>query len=245
MCGILTDVKMLGGYREAEITNRRLSAAKMGFFKRIMPSGPVEGIADSIDPDTGALEMDVEPGKMSVLPDGYEFDKFDSSGSSTDYSDFEKQILRSIAAGLGPSYVDLAMDLEGVSYSSIRQGALSDRDFYRGMQKFFIEDFALPIFSDWFRSALDFGDTGLPSFRYNKFHDAAYFRPRGWQWVDPQREVQAAIKANENNMASLTHIVGEQGREFDEVVGEIETERRVLDAAGLTPQEVIPNGGKK
>ena len=247
MSGILTDTKMLGGYREAEITNRRLSSAKMGFFRRVMGSGPVAGIADAEDADTGALEMEVEPGKITVLPEGYEFDKFDASGSTTDYADFEKQILRSIAAGLGPSYVDLAMDLEGVSYSSIRQGALSDRDFYRGMQKFFMEEFADPTFGDWFASALDFGDVGVPSLRYDKFRDAAYFRPRGWQWVDPAKEIKAAVTANENNMASLTHIVGEQGRELDEVIGEIQAEREMLKKAGLLAEDVVEkgNGGKE
>lgn len=243
MCGIMTDAKMLAGYREAEITNRRLSAAKMGFFKRIMPgAGPVAGIADSEDPDTGALEMDIEPGKMSVLPEGYEFDKFDSSGSTTDYADFEKQIIRSMAAGLNVSYYSLAMDLSDASFSSMRQGALSERDFYRGMQVFFIEEFAVKVYSEWLASSLEFGDVGIPLFRYDKFLNAAYFRPRGWKWVDPSKDVKAAIDAYENNMTSLTHVVGEQGRELNEVVDEIVAERKLLDAAGLTPQEVVaPN----
>jgi lambda family phage portal protein len=241
MCGIMTDAKMLAGYREAEITNRRIAAAKGGFFARLAGAGDVKGIADAQDPDTGTLEMEAEPGKFSVLPEGYEFRAFDPAGSSTDYADFEKQIIKSMAAGLGTSYVDLAMDLEGVSFSSARHGALTDRDFYRGMQRFFIEQFVMPIYSDWLSSALDFGDVGLPAFRFDKFNDASYFRGRGWSWVDPLKDVNASIKAHENNMVSLTHIAGEQGRELEDVIDEIVAERKMMESKGVSLAP--PDGG--
>lgn len=240
MCAIMTDAKMLAGYREAEITNRRLAAAKSGFFVRDENAGPVSGVADAVDPDSGQLQMEVEPGVMSVLPNGYDFKAFDASASQTDYAAFERQILRSIAAGLGPSYFDLAMDLENVSYSSVRQGALSDRDFYRGMQRFFIDRFAVPVYAHVLQNILDFGETGLPSSPrvYAKFLKAATFRPRGWQWVDPQNEVKAAIEARKGRMASLTSQLAEQGLDFEEVAMQIAEEDKLLETLGIDMAEV-------
>lgn len=227
MCVVLTDVKMMAGYREAEVTNRRVAASKMGFFERDENAGPVKGVADSITPD-GQLEMEVEPGKMTALPPGYRFNSFNPNTSSTDFAGFERQMIRSIAAGLGVSYFDLAMDLSDVSYSSIRQGALSDRDFYRGLQSFFIERFVWPVYSRWLQNLFDFTDTGIPARRYDKFLDASSFRGRGWSWVDPQKEIDAAIKAREGRMNSLQNQVAETGRDWWEVADEIAEEEAYL-----------------
>lgn len=227
MAVIMTDAKMLAGYREAEITNRRVGASKMGFFERTVDAGPVAGVADAED-DDGQFIMEVEPGKATVLPPGYSFNAFDPNTSSTDYASFEKQVIRSIAAGLGPSYFDLAMDLDDVSYSSIRQGALSDRDFYRGVQRFFIDRFVMRVFSEFLRHFLDFGDSGLPGYRFDRFLDGAEFQGRGWSWVDPEKEVNAAIKAREGRLDSLHHQAAERGVDWRDVADEIAMEEEYL-----------------
>jgi lambda family phage portal protein len=235
MAPIMTDSKMLAGYRDAEITNRRVAAAKMGFFVQREDAGPIAGVADSIDA-SGQLEMEVEPGKLSTLPMNTDFRSWDPGSSSTDYAQFEKQIIRSIATGLGPSYIDLAMDLEGVNYSSIRQGALADRDFYRGMQAFFVEQFAFEVYGEWLDRAMQFGDLSIPSSRYDKFYDGSHFRPRGWSWVDPMKETNAAVKAIENNITSLTQVIGDTGRDHEDVFTELQDEQALLKEKNLTPK---------
>ena len=109
MSAVMTSTKMLSGYREAEVTGRRLAASKMGFFKRMFQSGSGD-IAPLADVETkdGILEMEVEPGKLSALPPGVEFEKFDMQTFSTDYEQFERQILRSISAGLDISYSNIS-----------------------------------------------------------------------------------------------------------------------------------------
>ena len=231
---VMGSVKLLGGYRDAEITNRRIAASKMGFFTK--EDEKVDGlgtIADTVDDDTGKLEMDVEPGKFTELPQGMKFDQFNPSSSGTDYADFEKQIIRSIAAGLGVSYNSIAADLENVSYSSIRQGELQDRDAYRMIQKFFIERMANRVFANWSRYVMLQADFPFPFSRYNKFLDASTFRPRGWAWVDPSKEVSAAVKAIDANLTSMTHVVGEQGRDIEDVFEEIESERELMKTLNI------------
>lgn len=234
MAPVMNDIKMLGGYRESEITHRRAAASKMGFFERAENAGPSSGIADSEGED-GQLEMEVSPGKMSVLPEGYKFNSFDANSTHTDYAAFEKQIIRSIAAGLGPSYFDLAMDLDDVSYSSIRQGALADRDFYRGHQRFHIDSIQRPIYERWLR--LNMGGMNdminLPVKRLDKFLNASKFIPRGWDWVDPQKEVKAAIMAEDAGYTSKTAIVAEKGSDFRQVIEDKESEQQVIQDSDL------------
>lgn len=235
MAPIMNDAKMLGGYRESELVHRRVAAAKMGFFTQDSDAGPVAGIADEEDADTGELMINANPGEMKALPRGYGFTAFDANSTSTDYGVFEKQIIRSIAVGLGPSYFDLAMDLDDVSYSSIRQGALSDRDFYRGMQQFFIRRFMRPVFRAWYRAnagGLN-PDLDIPPSKYHKFLKAVKFMGRGWSWVDPQKEVKAAVEAIDARLTSRTRVVSEQGGEFSEVVDDLVEEQEILDVAAL------------
>ena len=64
----------------------------------------------------------------------------------TAFADFHASVLRSVASGLGISYVTLANNLEGISYSSIRQGATEERDNLRVIQRFLIQHLAEPVF---------------------------------------------------------------------------------------------------
>lgn len=235
MAPIMNDTKMLAGYRESEIVHRRVAAAKMGFFVQGENSSPVTGVADEQDVDTGDLMINANPGEMKALPSGYDFKTFDANSTSTDYGVFEKQIIRSIAVGLGPSYFDLAMDLDDVSYSSIRQGALSDRDFYRGMQTFFIRRLMLPVFRAWYhRNAGGLNpDLEIPPSKYSKFLKSVKFSGRGWQWVDPQKEVKAARDAIDGRLTSRTRVVAEQGGDFAEVIDDLVDEQKLLDEANL------------
>lgn len=235
MAPVMNDIKMLAGYRESELVHRRVAASKMGFFYREEAAGPVKGLADEVLED-GTLEMDADPGRMKVLPDGYKFQSFDANSTHTDYAAYEKQIIRSFATGLGPSYFDLGMDLDDVSYSSIRQGALSDRDFYRGVQGFFIFRLMMPIYRKWLKNIVGFRpDVAVRPTQMRECVQCSVFRGRGWSWVDPQKEVKAARDAVEASLTSRTAVTRDQGVAFSSLVDEISNEREIMEDAGLDP----------
>jgi capsid protein len=103
------------------------------------------------------------------------------------------------------------------------------------MQRFFIERFALPVYAMVLDAILNFGETGLPiSTRvYNKFLMATVFRSRGWQWVDPNNEVKAAVESRKGRMSSLTSQLAEQGLDFEEVAEQIAEEDKLLQKLGI------------
>lgn len=240
MCAILTTVQMLDGYREAEVTNRRIASAMMGFFTTpAAEKNDITALADTEDADTGTLEMDVEPGTFKSLPPGMILDQFEPKTSPTEYASFEKQMHRDISMGLGPSYNSMAMDLEGVSYSSIRQGALEDRDFYRSMQQFFIESFAAPVCKAWLAMVLDFGFVDLPATRFEKFDSGCSFAGRGWSWVDPLKEVNALKEGRAQGVVSLTQVSDEQGTDVETTLDQIQAENQMMTERGIViPQNV-------
>lgn len=219
----MTRLKMLGGYEEAELVAARISASKMGFF--VSESGD-EFQADGTNGD-GTLNMDVQPGTFNQLPAGVDFKSYDPQHPSTAFRDFEKAMLRGIASGLGVSYTSLANDLEAVSYSSIRQGLLEERDQWRTIQHWMIEHFCQPVYLRWLRQTLDSGVVNLPANKYFKFA-ATMWVPRGWQWVDPRNEAEAQITAINNGLMTRTQALAERGLDIEDVLRERQAEEEMI-----------------
>lgn len=229
----ISALKMLHGYREAELVAARTGAAKMGFFTS--PAGD-DFMADGYEGEggTGAPIYDAEAGTFHQLPAGVDFKAFDPTHPTSAYADFEKAILRGIASGLGVSYTALANDLEGTSYSSIRQGALEERDFYRTLQSFMVEHFLDPLYRVWLDHVTQFAVISIngPG-KYEKFSRNFTFRPRGFQWVDPLKEINAAVVGLQNGILSHSDIAANYGRDAEETFAQIQRDKQSADQFGL------------
>ena len=225
---IMTALKMMNAHREAELIASRIAAAKMGFFTS--DTGD-DFNADDYD-DTVPI-MDVEPGTMHQLPKGVDFKAFDPTHPSTAFSEFQKGILRGIASGLGVSYSSLSGDLEGTSYSSIRQGALEERDFYKMEQKFLIDHLAHPIYAVWLRHVMEFGFISIPVTKFDKFYQDSMFRARGFSWIDPLKEMNASVMGMQNGLLSPSEIAAADGRDIDDVYSTWQRDKQLAEFYGL------------
>lgn len=224
----LRRVKMLSGYEHSELIASRISASKMGFY--IEPDGDqfVGDYTEDFDPVSEA-----EPGTFERLPFGTDFKSWNPEHPVSAYEAYVLAILRGVASGLGVSYVSLSNDLRGVSYSSIRQGALDERDFWKTLQTWLIEHFAGPVFRAWLQMALTAGAIPLPMGKFKKFH-APVWRPRGWAWVDPLKEVRANIEAVKSDFKSLQAVVGEAGMDVEDILVDNKIAKELAEKHGTT-----------
>ena len=214
MTTALNRLKMLDGYEEAELVAARVGASKMGFFTS--PAG--DGYSGEDVEDSYTPIMSAEAGSFEQLPDGMGFQQFDPQHPTSGFDAFHKSVLRGIASGLGVSYVSLANNLEGVNYSSIRQGTLEERDNYRILQQFMIEHFIEPIFNKWLLQTMSFKDNFLlPPDKYDKFADSATFIGRSWGWVDPVKEVKANVEGLQAGVVTMQDIQANYGRDVEEL----------------------------
>jgi lambda family phage portal protein len=228
MAPVLTSLKMLNGYREAELVAARVGASKMGFFTS--PQGDGFTADDKID---NVPIMQADPGTFHQLPEGVNFQQFDPTHPTGAFAEFEKAVLRGIASGLGVSYTSLANNLEGVSYSSIRQGTLEDRDQWKMVQDILIQHFVEPVFREFLMSVMENGVINIPSTRFDKFADAAIFRARGFQWVDPLKEMNAAVIGMKNGILSMQDVANQYGRDVEETFSAINAEKELAAFYGL------------
>jgi lambda family phage portal protein len=233
----MTRMRNLAGYEEAEIIGARVSASKMGIIQS--QAGNEYG-GDGEDEKGNVIE-DVAPGKFTQLPKGWEFKDFDPKHPAGNFDPFMKSVLRSIAAGLLVSYEGLTGDLESVNYSSIRAGLLVERDMWRLFQRWFIDAVLADVFESWLKMALFTQQVPLPLSKFDKFN-APIWRPRGWAWVDPTKDIAAVRDGIALGIDSRTNALLEEGESLEETFDEIAAEEAMAKQKNIniTPSEMKP-----
>lgn len=222
-------MKMLGGFEDAAVVNARAGAAKMGFFRD--PDG------DEVDAEE--LPMDAEPGTFEDIGNR-DFVNWNPQFPEQSIEPFSKSLLRSIASGLNVSYNNLASDLTSVNFSSIRQGALDEREVWKGLQIFVIEGWCDWLYNKWLERALLSGNITvmgkpLKPERLDKYR-AVEWQGRRWAWIDPQSEVAANEKAIALRIKSRSEVIREtSSRDPADVWDEIGREETEMAKAGIDP----------
>ncbi len=233
----MANIKLLNGYLEAEIVAARTAASKMGFFV----SGDGDQYVGDGEDDEYVPIMNAEAGTFEQLPSGMDFKEFDPSHPTSAFEPFTTQVLRSIASGLNISYHALTNDLSSVNYSSLRAGALEDREMYRLYQRFTIDHFVRPVFEKWLEMAISSGaistspstNQPLPISRYDKFALAANFIPRSFSWVDPQKEMMASISGMQSGLVTFQDVQANYGRDVEELFEQHEREQKLAEQYGI------------
>lgn len=228
----LRDARLLDQFDEAALVAANIGASKMGFFRQ---QDGADGMPIGVDatevPDVGDIAQpefttEVNPGQFDVIPDGYTFEKFDPDYPSAVYEPFTKAVVRRMATGTGlVSYHSLSGDLTEVSFSSIRQGTLDEREAWKIIQSWFIAA-KEQIVENWLSRAL-INDSELQALPYAKFdkYNAPVFGGRRWDWVDPKSDVAAAREAVALGVKSRAQIIRDGGDIPEDVWAELDAEK--------------------
>lgn len=229
MAPAITGLKMLDGFAEASLVAARAAASK--FAVLTTPTG--EDFVGDDETEDDVPIVDFEPASIFQLPEGQDLKLIDPNHPTTTFDEFQKAILRGIASGLNVSYTSLSNDLTGVSYSSIRQGTIEERDHFKMLQSFMIQHFCEPVFRAWLETTMTVGDVPIPIDKFDKFANGVVFRGRGFAWVDPQREINANITAVSNGIVSLSDIAANYGRDVEDVFAQIQSDKEMAERYGL------------
>jgi len=227
----------LAGMEDAAVQNARAGATKMGFIEWEEGMGP-----DLDDGDNVTDFINAEPLAFHELPAGAKLKDWNPTYPNGEYAAFVKTMLRGAAAGWGVSYNTLSGDLEGVNYSSIRQGTLDERDNWMETQQWAVEAMMSPVYEAWLKYALLAGKIvvrGKPVMpdRLRECQNVLW-QGRRWTWVDPLKDVNAAIAEVRSGARSISSVIRESGRDPQEVFLEISEDLKAMKAAGI-PDEII------
>lgn len=235
-------LNQLGGYEEAELVAARAGASKMGFYTS--PDGTVatasEMAGDGQESDDYDLVEEITPGLLQSLPEGTTFTPFDPQHPTSAFPDFTKAVLRGASSGLNVAYNTLANDLEGVNFSSIRSGVLEEREQWRMLQNWLADVMHDDIYREWLELNVDFGALSmLPANKLDtKFADVQW-QPRGWDWVDPAKDIKSATDEYHLGTTSLTEICAKKGRSLDDVLRQRQADDALAKTYGQTVGQIV------
>lgn len=224
----LQRMHQVAGFEEAEVVAARASASIMGFIKT--PDGELQddGVQDN------QRVTDFSPGKIEALGPGEEFQAFTPSRPGGQYDPFVRAQLRAMAAGVGVSYETLSKDYSQSNYSSSRLALLDDRDQWRALQKWIIQNFHQRVLEEWLDMAVLSGALDLPGYEINPdAYRAVRWMPRGWSWVDPAKEVAAYKEAVRCGFMTQAEVVAQTGCDIEELMMQRAREVEMAEGLGL------------
>mgnify|MGYP002507789682 CR=1 FL=1 len=237
----LMRLHMLQGYEEAEVVRARASSALMGFIQS--PEGELVG--DEIY--EGDRVSEFTPGVFKYLAPGESVTVPDLNSPDGQLEPFTRSMLRAVAAGVGVSFESISKNFSESNYSSSRLSLLEERDTYKVLQRYMIENFHQQVFAAWMDMAVLSGGLSLPAYETNPDrYRASRWVPRSWEWVDPQKEVNAYRIAVRSGFKTLGQVIAEQGGDLDDYLTARQSELAKLDDKNIVldtdPSEVSGAG---
>ena len=242
----------MDGYSEAEIIAARGAANYLNTVETPEAEIPLATPAVPSNP-TGEKEIITEPGMTVRLSPGEKMNFNNPSRPNTALDPFMRYMLREVAAGTGVSYESLSRDYSQSNYSSSRLALLDDRDLWRMLQQWFIRNFRLPLHKEWLQQAVlarAIGPVRGEEYAIDpKKFEAVLFKPRGWSWIDPTKEVEAYKEAIKAGFTTVTDVISQTGggQDIEDILRTRDRELKMMDQLDLvfdTSPEVYVAEGK-
>lgn len=238
MHAAITYLDHLGEFYESAVIAARIGADKVMMLRETEDGNLGETIADG-DKETdkalreGTLSWNSSKGQVDIVPRGTEVIDWTPAYPEKNFDPFTRAILRGIAAGIpGLYYSGLSQDYSQANYSSERSATLDTRGTWQSLQTWWIRIFREPLHEQWLNAAmLARAIPGVDLLAYaadmERF-EAVKFKPRGWGWVDPTKEVAAYKEAEKAGYITKSQIIAATngGLDLEDVARE---RRRELD----------------
>ena len=237
---IMTKLNDLDQFDRATLVKQKVAALLTGFVVT-----PNENPLGAVKADDGAWTASLEPGTIQRLSPGESLE-FSDPPETAGYSDYAKTQLRLIASGLGLPYNILSGDLSDTSYSSARVGLIEFRKYIDALQWQFVHMFCRPVFQRWVELEVLRGALPLPENGVQQYVRNVSWAPPAMQMTDPQREVDAMVRAIRAGLMSREMAVASLGYDLAEVDAQIAAGNTAADAAGIVldsdPRRVTQQG---
>lgn len=248
---VLTRLDDTNEYTGSELQAARAQAYTFATIERKggEPGGPVGGagdpnsLASQVD-DDGKATMAIEPLMIQELEQGEELKFHNPNRPNSALDPFMRYMLREIAAGVGVSYESISRDYSQSNYSSSRLSLLDDRDTWRVLQQWWIRAFREPLYREWLNLAVLARAVPIPvdAFANDRArYEAVKFKPRGWSWVDPTKEVAAYKEAIKAGLTTVTDVVAQtaDGRDIEDIIETRKRELRMFENAGIETDTTV------
>lgn len=215
----LTYFHDISEYVEAELVASRIAACFSLFIKTDEDAAGV-ATADSEESDSdGRLIKEMYPAMVKYLKNGQSIETANPGRPNAQFDPFVNRILKMICASLNLPYNLVAKDFQGINYSSARAALLEARKYFKHRQQFLTTYLCQPIYEMLLEEAWLMGDLDAPDFYEQRFeYSRALWIASGWDYIDPEKEANAAAKNIENGTSSASIEAASKGLDWEEIM---------------------------
>ncbi|GBQ92120.1 bacteriophage capsid protein [Acetobacter nitrogenifigens DSM 23921 = NBRC 105050] len=244
---IMNRFRMLSRYDQAELQQALIQTCFATFFES--PYDAEDAMTDGEGGEGSQYQENRrdfhEQNPMAIngvrIPSLFPGEKVSTVSASRPYSgfaEFHRAFLRNFSAASGTSAEQISMDYSQTNYSSSRSSFLeASKTMYRRREDFG-RDTARPIYVAHLEEQFDRKLLPLPR-NAPDFLEARAAYSRCWWigpgrgWVDPVAERQGAIMGLDAGLNTLERECAEQGLDYEEVLDQRSTERRMMEERGI------------
>jgi len=236
---VVTALRDLGDYEDAEIMRKKLEACMVGVvtggdeadMASFLPPQQVDEQGNPINDPTGVYDSNslverMEPGMFLHARGGRNI-TFNDPKQNGGYAEYKRASVRTIAAGFRVPYELLSGDLSEVNYSSMRGSIIEFRRVISAAQWQIIIPMACQKMWDWFIEGLYLaGEIRLAKVPVK-------WSPPRFMSVDPLKDAMADLLDMRSGTKTFVECVTERGRTVEEVLSEHKQAAAQFDTLGL------------
>ncbi|MCL4503057.1 MAG: phage portal protein [Deltaproteobacteria bacterium] len=231
----------------ADFVEARVVAAKVASFLSVFvtrnPSYGSSGFVTDREAGTNKNIEDLEPGEIRYLENGEAVNVIDPNKGGDTFAGFNEEILRLIGVGIGLPFELLAKNFSKTNYASGRIALQEGRRMFSGWRSWLAARFCQPVWDMVLEEAVlrDMWPIRRRDFYANR---REYLRASwlggGWGWVDPVKEVAAAIAAILAGLSTHSRELAALGEDWQETFKQLFIENQYSGQLGLN--FVAPKG---
>lgn len=190
-----------------------------------------------LDDDDDVPTVTAEAGSHVLLPPGHEvtFGSPPTVGGDW-YESFMRMELHKVAAGAGATYEHVTGDYTGVNFTSIRAALIELRRRLEQIQRnMVIFQMCRRVYRRWLETAILAGVVKIPAEERGNLRRLmrARWGPPGWEYVEPEKDIKAAVRRIRAGLSSREIEAGKLGVDVEELDHQIAAENERAESLGL------------
>lgn len=234
----LLPAKNAYSYEQSVVMASRVSANQFGVLKNTAPDGETEYDGKE-DADGNPVHPFINSSPLSITPllPGWELQQFKPEQPTQNHAAFTEVLDMRIAAALGVPYFLLMGNWKAVNFSSSRGGLGEFRERCKGYQSFIATTLCRRVFHKWLKAAWLSGKLELTNNEYLEVQNPAW-QPRGFDYIDPAKDINADVTKLQNRLATPSEILGERGVDYLDFLERWESDRELAAAKGIDIEKI-------
>ena len=244
---VISRMRDLADYQNAQLVHAKIAGCLTAFMTGggPTPGGLVESLKDSDGTEVTDLDGNpisgFEPGLFVNVPSGMDVEVHNPSAIKD--TEYVRQQLHAVAAGIGATYEILTKDLSQVNFSSIKAGLIEFRRLIKALR----EQIFIPLFCERVRGW--FIDAAIASGQLQP-REGGY--PVKWsspmfESIDRESDAKADALFMRNGTHSPQDIIAAHGKDPMDVLEAIAAWNDLLDKLGIVldsnPKQTNKSGG--